>query len=188
MARAAAVELIRLEEPGRNAVDFALAYYLGRKVVTDPTARFYLISKDTGYDPLIAHLRGRNVIVRRIEDFDSLTGTRTVADPAAGRRTVQQPAAKRPSAGGNTKVAAPHSTKAIPSTDPMSRVLAHLRKNANSRPRRQKTLMRQLAAQNLKGATDNEIERVIAALVKSGHLEIDPKGSITYRLDEPGRS
>jgi hypothetical protein len=44
--------------------------------------------------------------------------------------------------------------------------------------------MRQLAAQFLKGAGEEEIERLVETLLKSGHLEIDPKGSITYRLDE----
>jgi hypothetical protein len=84
MAHAAAVDLVRLEESGRNAVDFALAYYLGRKAVTDPTAQFYLISKDTGYDPLIAHLRGRKVRVRRLDDFEGLSATRET--PTPGRR------------------------------------------------------------------------------------------------------
>jgi hypothetical protein len=45
MTRAATVELVRIEEPGRNAVDFALAYYFGQKVAADPTAQFFLISK-----------------------------------------------------------------------------------------------------------------------------------------------
>jgi hypothetical protein len=184
MVRAAAVELVRLEEPGRNAVDFALAYYLGRKVVTDPTAQFYLISKDTGYDPLIAHLRGRNVRVRRIEDFESLTGTRAATDSAAARTPVGRATAKGTLTGGTAKRAAPLSAKVIATSDSISRVLAHLRKNPNNRPRRQKTLMRHLAAQFLKGATDEEIERLVGTLVKSGHLEIDPKGIITYRLDE----
>jgi hypothetical protein len=184
MARAAAVQLVRLEEPGRNAVDFALAYYLGQKVLADPAARFYLISKDTGYDPLIAHLRGREVYVRRIEDFEVLTGTPAKANPAAAGAAVERTTAKRTSTGGTAKGAARPSARVSTTVDPMSRVLAHLRKNSNSRPRRKKTLIRHLAAQSLKGATDEEIEQLIGTLVESGYLQIDPKGSITYRLDE----
>jgi hypothetical protein len=184
MVRAAAVELVRLEEPGRNAVDFALAYYLGRKVVTDPTAQYYLISKDTGYDPLIAHLWARKVRVRRIEDFESLNARRDTTDVGAARAVVERVAPKKSSMVWSTKGATASSAKAIATSDPISRVLAHLRKNPNNRPRRQKTLMRHLAAQFLKGATDEEIERLVGTLVKSGHLEIDPKGIITYRLDE----
>jgi hypothetical protein len=88
------------------------------------------------------------------------------------------------SGGAKGAAAAPSSAKLITTTDPISRVLAQLRKNPNNRPRRQRTLMRHLAAQSLKGATEEEIEQLVATLVKSGHLEIDPKGSITYRLDD----
>ena len=73
MVRAASVELVRLDKVGRNAVDFALAYYLGRKVLTDPTASFHVVSKDTDYQPLIEHLQSRNVRVTRHETFDALT-------------------------------------------------------------------------------------------------------------------
>ena len=46
------VELVRLTASGRNALDFTLAYYVGRAVEADPTGIFHIISKDKGYDPL----------------------------------------------------------------------------------------------------------------------------------------
>ena len=46
MAHAASVQLIRLTTSGKNALDFALAYYVGRAVITDPTAYFHIVSKD----------------------------------------------------------------------------------------------------------------------------------------------
>jgi len=73
MARAASVELVRLEQAGRNAVDFALAYYLGRKVLGDPAATFHVISKDTGYQPLVEHLQSRNVRIARHESFEAFS-------------------------------------------------------------------------------------------------------------------
>jgi hypothetical protein len=57
LEHAATVELIRLTSSGKNALDFALSYYLGRKVLGDPTAYFHVVTKDKGYDPLIEHLR-----------------------------------------------------------------------------------------------------------------------------------
>ena len=57
LQHAATVELVRLASAGRNAVDFTLAYYLGRAVAADPTGHFQIFSKDTGYDPLVEHLR-----------------------------------------------------------------------------------------------------------------------------------
>ena len=61
MAKIAEVDLVRIEKDGKDAVDFAQAYYLGRKAVTDPTAFFHIVSKDKGYDPLIEHLKARRV-------------------------------------------------------------------------------------------------------------------------------
>jgi hypothetical protein len=37
MENAASVQLVRLNTSGRNALDLALAYYVGRAVVADPT-------------------------------------------------------------------------------------------------------------------------------------------------------
>ena len=81
MARAAAVELIRLEEPGRNAVDFALAYYLGRKVVTDPTARFYLKVMNMASSNL-------DVSSKTYYGLSTLDLTRIAAAARAGQNTL----------------------------------------------------------------------------------------------------
>lgn len=70
---AASVQLIRLESSGKNALDFVLSYYLGRAVAADPTAYFHIISRDTGFDPLVEHLKTRAIKVRRHEDFSTLT-------------------------------------------------------------------------------------------------------------------
>jgi hypothetical protein len=58
-------EYVPLETAGNNAVDFHIAYYIGVLSSEDPTAYFHIISKDSGYDPLIKHLRGRKISVQR---------------------------------------------------------------------------------------------------------------------------
>ena len=40
----ASVELVRLTSTGRNALDFTLAYYVGRAVSSDPTGYFHIVS------------------------------------------------------------------------------------------------------------------------------------------------
>ena len=54
-----------LETAGRNALDFHIAYYIGTLSVQDPTAGFHIISKDSGFDALIKHLAGKNIVVSR---------------------------------------------------------------------------------------------------------------------------
>lgn len=59
------VEYIPLTAPGKNALDFQIAYHLGNRSAPNPTASFEIISKDAGFDPLSAHLRAKSVDVRR---------------------------------------------------------------------------------------------------------------------------
>lgn len=49
-----------------NALDFHITYYLGVLASQNPNAYFHIISKDKGFDPLIAHLKldGRHVARR----------------------------------------------------------------------------------------------------------------------------
>ena len=59
------VEYLPLETAGSNALDFHIAYYVGVLSSQDPTAFFHIISKDSGFDPLIKHLKGRKVLAQR---------------------------------------------------------------------------------------------------------------------------
>lgn len=47
---------IRVEKTGKNALDFYLAYYLGRIIERDAEAEICILSKDGGYDVLVEHL------------------------------------------------------------------------------------------------------------------------------------
>lgn len=52
---------------GNNAVDFYIAFYLGKIATVEPDAWLHVISKDTGFDPLIQHLQGNGRYARRSE-------------------------------------------------------------------------------------------------------------------------
>jgi hypothetical protein len=53
---------------GRNALDFHLAFYLGELAACDPHTHYRIVSKDTGFDPVISHLRGRGLCVERVPE------------------------------------------------------------------------------------------------------------------------
>jgi hypothetical protein len=68
------VEYIRIDGHGRNALDFHIAYYVGRLSAEIPNASFHIISKDTGFDPLINHLKAQGVSCERAKSLaDILT-------------------------------------------------------------------------------------------------------------------
>ena len=60
---------VKVSGSGKNALDFHLAFYLGELLAKDPNAYFHIISKDTGFDPLIRHLKARKVKIQRDKDL-----------------------------------------------------------------------------------------------------------------------
>jgi hypothetical protein len=62
-------QYVKIGGNGKNALDFHLAFYVGELVAKDPEAYFHIISKDTGFDPLIKHLKARKVRIQREKDL-----------------------------------------------------------------------------------------------------------------------
>ena len=62
-------EYIQITGSGRNALDFHIAYYLGVLTERDSSGIFHVISKDTGYDQLIRHLKGKKLNATRQKDL-----------------------------------------------------------------------------------------------------------------------
>jgi hypothetical protein len=60
---------IKIFGNGKNALDFHIAFYVGQLSMQDPEAYFHIISKDTGFDPLIKHLKARKIRVQRERDL-----------------------------------------------------------------------------------------------------------------------
>lgn len=94
MARAlqafgADAEYIQIEGHGRNALDFHIAYYLGRIASEQPDAFIHVISKDTGFDPLIKHLKAKNIYSRRSVSIAEIPAVKTpTARPANSDKIV----------------------------------------------------------------------------------------------------
>ena len=63
---------IKIAGSGQNALDFHIAYYVGKLAAADPDAYFHIISKDKGFDPLIRHLKERNIRVQREQDLGEI--------------------------------------------------------------------------------------------------------------------
>ncbi|HEY6529259.1 MAG TPA: PIN domain-containing protein [Cellvibrionaceae bacterium] len=64
-------EYIKIEGNGLNALDFHIAFYIGQLAGQNKQSH-HIISKDTGFDPLIRHLKGKNIIAERREDIATL--------------------------------------------------------------------------------------------------------------------
>lgn len=190
MEHSASVRLVKLKSSGRNALDFALAYYLGRAVLVDPTAYFHLISKDGGFDPLIEHLRERHIHVRRHVSCAELTFTwpgktppvgDSVAKPVA-RKVAKKAAAKKVAKKVATKKAAKEAVvkKGDPVDEWLERVVKNLRDHPKARPVKKKTLLAKVGDLIKKPVGGSEVQAVIDRLVKAGNLKFGEKDRPEY--------
>ncbi len=198
LAHSSSVQLERLTGSGRNALDFALAYYMGRAAVIDPAGYFHIISKDTGFDPLVAHLRSRNIRAQRHNDFRRMVGAAAPAKavlpalpaPAATKTASVAPAATRVP---RTRVRAAAKPKAaVPALPPVLDdrsllALGHLRKASPDCPKTLKKLISTLVARLAHGITVEDATAVVDSLSKAGHVSVDEKGRVTYALEPRAR-
>ena len=85
-----AVEWIRVNGKGRNALDFFIAFFLGKDAATDREKTFIIYSKDTGYDPLINHLKKSGIKAKRIVSFQELRQNKAANIDEAGIKKVKE--------------------------------------------------------------------------------------------------
>ena len=95
-------EYVKLSGAGPNALDFHIAYYIGKLAAQEPTAFFHVISKDTGFDPLIRHLMTQHIFAARSATIDDIPLVKAASNqPAAERARVfveqlRQPKSTKP--------------------------------------------------------------------------------------------
>lgn len=63
---------VKVSGSGPNALDFHIAFYIGQLAVKEPEAFFHIVSKDTGYDPLITHLKTRKLRALRVKEIGDI--------------------------------------------------------------------------------------------------------------------
>jgi PIN domain len=63
---------VKISSNGSNALDFHIAFYIGQLAAAEPDAFFHIISKDTGFDPLIVHLKTKKVLAGRSRDVTEI--------------------------------------------------------------------------------------------------------------------
>lgn len=108
---AAAATYVEIEGQGRNALDFHLAYYLGKLASENPGSAFKVVSRDTGFDSLIECMNKQGIACARLQSLTELPGTaaaRALEYPEALSAVVQLLT--------GMKAAKPRSTKTLRST------------------------------------------------------------------------
>jgi hypothetical protein len=79
---------IKISGNGKNSLDFHIAYYVGKLSLEDPNGHFHIISKDTGFDPLIKYLKAKKVRIHREKDLAEIPLLR-ISNAASDDETIE---------------------------------------------------------------------------------------------------
>jgi hypothetical protein len=200
-------DYIQITGSGSNALDFHLAFYLGRLSLQHPQASFIIVSKDTGFDPLVRHLNRLGTACRRVASIATAVGAapkaaaaeKTIAAathraPSAHAPPAAKPALKKtasPKVAAETaaasaaksapKPAAKATSKAdaAPSDAMIKSIVDRLHGMKSARPRTLKTLTSSITAWHK--LDEQRCTAVRKALIDGGHITTDGK-KVVYNL------
>lgn len=79
---------IKISGHGHNALDFHIAYHIGRLVGECKDAFFHVISKDTGFDPLLQHMKEQGVLAARCAGVEDIPIVRANKAQSPGERAA----------------------------------------------------------------------------------------------------
>jgi hypothetical protein len=86
-------EYIQIQGSGPDAVDFHIAFYIGRLAASHPAASFTIVSKDRGFDPLVKHLGTLGIACKRVPEIPD-TAAGAIAAPVKPKPAKQSPVKK----------------------------------------------------------------------------------------------
>jgi hypothetical protein len=79
-------QYVKISGTGPNALDFHIAYYIGKLAFEEPGAFFHIVSRDKGFDPLIKHLREHKILSARVESIAEIPFVKNAAPKPPAER------------------------------------------------------------------------------------------------------
>ena len=180
-------EYIQIQGSGPDAVDFHIAFYIGRLAAAHSGASFTIVSKDRGFDPLIRHLGTLGIACQRLPEIPLAAAAPTAMAMPAKKATKPAPAkkvSKTPAAIAVVAKPTPTAKKATPAAATTTRaraahVVAWLQKV--SKPAKLATLRSSIRARFNPPLDDKQVDAVLQSLKGSKKIAIDGT-KVTYTL------
>lgn len=172
-------DLVRITGAGPNALDFHIAFYIGRLAVEFPSSTFTIISGDTGFDPLIKHLASQNIACKRIAKIPA--AAKPAAEPVTKAAVSAKKAAPAKKAASKNVVVTvmpasqPKPTATAAEANTKSRVteaLKRLKGMNSSKPTRTATLQSTIKSFFKPALNDKQLASVIQSLADSKKIVI----------------
>ena len=180
-------EYIQITGSGPDAVDFHIAFYIGRLALSEPGATFNIISKDRGFDPLVKHLHTLGIGCERHAEIPTMAVASAAAVPPkpkaakapaaktapaakAVKPSTPAQAAKKPAAA-KAVVAKSTAAKSPSNASRTALVVTWLQKT--SKPAKLATLRSSIKARFQPPLDDKAVDAVIQSLRSSRKIAID---------------
>jgi len=176
-------EYIQVSGNGSNALDFHIAFYIGRLAAAYPEAGFTIVSKDTGFDPLIRHLTTLGIVCTRVKAITDIVP----AKPASAAAPVIKPAPRKATAKTAVKAATKTAQKSVqkavmaPRPGRYDEVVARLVKLKAARPATLKKLGSSMLSWFKPPLDQAEVDALLAQLAKDGKIRISGT-KVSYAL------
>ena len=195
----ASVEYVQRDKAGKNALDFLMAFCIGRLVEEHQTrampardrVRFVVISKDGGFESLLGHVRSLGFAANQAATIREGLAVEGPSDehqspPPPAKGPVAAAKVEPKKAAPKVKAAKPaKATKAASGkeTDPVAleKVIAHLRDHAKGRPTKRDALERHVATILGGKVAPDSVCSLVADLERAGVVDISDK-QVTYKL------
>lgn len=171
------IEWIQINGNGKNALDFHIAFELGKLVGKETKSFFHIISKDTGYDPLISYMKSQKIFCKRSDDIVLLiesiqTSLQSGLSPQSSPSVNQTPTTK-------IKESQPQN-KQISQYDLVIKKLAVV--NKTKRPKSEESLKNHIKSQlGLKDLTP-VVNKIYQQLISDKKISLDQSKKITYNF------
>ena len=177
---------------GSNALDFHIAFYIGRLAHEHPGARFTIVSKDTGFDPLVKHVGDLGISCRRIVTLPGVP--KAPKKPAVAKAAAKKaaPSTQKAQAKPSNVVvtvapapegkAAPPPSKANGAKGRVDEVVARLKGMKAAKPAKLKTLQSSMLAWFKPALAIKDVDAIIQSLADRKKIKVDGT-KVTYALD-----
>lgn len=174
-------EYIKIDGNGPNALDFHIAFYIGKISALEKDSYFHIISKDTGFDPLINHLKLKKIKIQRIKDITCIPMIKNMVSKIDSEDPTKK---DLPSKTSENKIT--HIKKAISKNsnteEKINKIINFLVQRVG-KPSTKKTLINSINDLFKKELNDKEIEKLLDEIIKREYISFN-NNKINYSLPE----
>ncbi len=182
---------VKISSNGNNALDFHIAFYIGQLAAQEPNAYFHIVSKDTGFDPLIQHLKTKKIIAKRVRAVSEIATVKVAQEPTPPKQqespTPTSPKqielSEIPTVKASPALNPPKQKQAQPTAAPkkIEVIIKYLQADNHTKPRTIKTLSNTIKTIFANKLSEPELAALINQLKNRGIIQVE-NTKVTYKL------